>query len=113
VLGFDRPMESGKPPEEMRQTVMEALERHGQTLRKYCNTLVFGVAERALAEQAQEHVVGYLGWRKIQRNLENWERIGGANQQHVTEQMDETESAALQAIVQAYRYALSYVWRLQ
>lgn len=106
VLGFDRLVENGTLPNETRQAVMDVLERHGQTLRQHRNTLVFGVAEQALAEQAREHVTDYLSWRKIQRNPEDWDRIGGSQQQHVNEQLTDTESAMLQAIIQAYRFAL-------
>lgn len=106
VLGFDRLVENGTLPGETRQAVMDVLERHGQTLRQHRNTLVFGVAEQALAEQAREHVTDYLSWRKIQRNPEDWDRIGGSQQQHVNDQLTDTESAALQAIIQAYRVAL-------
>lgn len=47
-----------------------------------------------------------LSWRKIERNPEDWDRIGGSQQQLVNEQRTETESATLQAIIQAYRLAL-------
>jgi len=106
ALGLDRPSDNGKLPEETRQAVMDVLERHGQTLRQHRNTLVFGVAERTMVEHARGLAADYLSWRKIQLNPEDWDRIGGSQQQLVKEQMGETESAVLQALIQAYRFAL-------
>lgn len=106
VLGFDQPMEDGKPSEAAHQAAMGILERHGQVLRQHRNTLVFCAPDRETVRDARSLVVDYLSWRKIQKNATDWDRIGGTQQLLVKEQMDNTESAALQAIVRAYGWVL-------
>jgi hypothetical protein len=106
VLGFDQPMENGKPSEAAHQAAMGILERHGQVLRQHRNTVVFCVPDREGVRHAQGLVVDYLSWRKIQKNQTDWDRIGGTQQLLVKEQMESTESAALQAIIQAYGWVL-------
>ncbi len=105
VLGFDHPLEDGKFPDETRRTAMEILERHGQVLRQYRNTLIFCAPDKESAERARELAADYLSWRKIQTNPDDWDRIGG-QQELVKTQLSETEGATLQAITNAYNYAL-------
>jgi len=107
VLGFDHPLIEGRPPESTQQAMMEILERSGQTLRQYRNTLIFCAPDKELAQRARELAADYLSWRKIQYNAADWDRIGGAQQAMVKSQMNETESATVQAITSAYNHALS------
>jgi hypothetical protein len=106
VLGFDQPMDGGKPSEPAQQAALEVLERHGQVLRQHRNTLVFCVPDRESAREARGWAVEYLSWRKIQQNPADWDRIGGTQQFLVKEQLENTESAALQAIIRAYSWVL-------
>lgn len=105
VLGFEHPLVDGQPPEDTRQVMMKVLEYHGQVLRQHRNTLVFCAPDKALVARARELAADYLSWRKIQHNPADWDRIGG-QQALVKDQMNETEGAALQAITNAYNYAL-------
>jgi hypothetical protein len=106
VLGFDQPMEDGKPSEAAHRAALEILERHGQVLRQHRNTLVFCAPDREAVRDARGWAVDYLSWRKIQQNATDWDRIGATQQTLVKEQLENTESAALQAIIQAYSWAL-------
>jgi hypothetical protein len=106
VLGFDHAMEGGKPTEAAQQASMGLLERHGQVLRTHRNTLLFCAPDQEGVRQARAHAADYLSWRKVQTNQTDWDRIGGAQQAVVKTQMENTESATLQAIIQAYSFAL-------
>lgn len=106
VLGLDQPMEDGKPSEAAHQAALAILERHGQVLRQHRNTLMFCAPDREASHDARSLAVDYLSWRKIQTNATDWERIGGTQQLHVKEQMENTESATLQAIIRAYGWVL-------
>ena len=106
ILGLDQAMEKGKPTEAAQQAAMGLLERHGQSLRQHRNTLLFCAPDAGAARHAWELAGEYLSWRKVQTNQADWDRIGGAQQATVKEQMEANESAALQAIIQAYAWAL-------
>jgi len=106
VLGFDHPMDGKTISEEARQQAMEILERHNQVLRQHRNTLVFCVPDREAARKARDCVTDYLSWQKIQQNSTDWDRIGATQQAVVKEQIDDTKSAALQAITSAYSWVL-------
>lgn len=106
VLGFDHPMDGNELSEGARQTAMSILERHGSVLRQHRNTLAFCAPGREQVLAAREHAADYLGWRKIQLNTADWDRIGGAQQEVVKEQLSDTESATLKAVTQAYSIAL-------
>jgi len=106
VLGFDEPMENGKPSEAAHQAALQILERHLQVLRQHRNTLVFCAPDREAVHDARSLAVDYLSWRKIQQNAADWDRIGGTQQLLVKEQMENTEAAALQAIIRAYNWVL-------
>ncbi len=106
VLGFNHPMDGNELSEESRQTAMAILERHLSMLRQHRNTLVFCAPSREQVLAAREHAADYLGWRKIQLNAADWDRIGAVQQEVVKEQMSDTESATLKAVTQAYSSAL-------
>jgi len=106
VLGFDEPMENGKPSEAAHQAALQILERHLQVLRQHRNTLVFCAPDREAVLDARSLAVDYLSWRKIQQNAADWDRIGGTQQLLVKDQMENTEAAALQAIIRAYNWVL-------
>lgn len=106
VLGFDRTMEDGAPSEATFQTALGILDRHGQVLRQHRNTVIFCVAERDAARQSQEWAADFLSWRRIQTNPTDWDRIGSAQQALVKIQLEETESTSLQAMINAYSWAL-------
>jgi len=102
VLGFDHTIDGGQMSESAQQTSMGILERHGAVLRQRRNTLVFCAPSHDKAIEARAHAADFLGWRKIQTNPADWDRIGGAQQAVVKEQMENSESATLQAVTQAY-----------
>jgi hypothetical protein len=106
VMGFNHQMDGNELTEEARQTAMAILERHGSVLRQHRNTLVFCAPNREQVLAAREHAADYLGWRKIQLNAADWDRIGAVQQAVVKEQMEDTGSAALKAMAQAYSRAL-------
>ncbi|MBN2002245.1 MAG: ATP-binding protein [Anaerolineae bacterium] len=106
VLGFDHPMEGKKPSDEANEQAMGILEHHSQVLRQHRNTLVFCVPDREAARKARDCVADYLSWQKIQQNPADWDRIGATQQAVVKQQIDDTRSAALQAITSAYSWVL-------
>ena len=106
VLGFDHPMDGKKLSDEAREQTMEILEHHNQVLRQHRNTLVFCVPDREAARKARDCVADYLSWQKIAQNPTDWDRIGATQQTVVKQQMDDTKSAALQAITSAYSWVL-------
>jgi hypothetical protein len=106
VLGFDRPMDGKEVSEEAREQAMEILEHHNQVLRQHRNTLIFCVPDREAARKARDCVADYLSWQKIQQNPADWDRIGATQQTVVKEQIEVTKSAALQATISAYSWAL-------
>ncbi len=106
VLGLNHSMEDEQPGEKARETVLDMVERHGQVLRQYRNTLVFAVAASEEARLAQDCACEYLSWRKIQKNPSDWERIGGSQQAVVKDQLEETQGAAHKALISAYRFAV-------
>jgi len=107
VLGTDEPIEKdGELSETARLAVMGVLEKHGQVLRQHRNTLVFCLPDREAIHEARSWVVDYLSWRRIQQNATDWDRIGATQQALVKEQLEQTESAALQSITNAYSWAL-------
>lgn len=107
VLGFDQPMQREDLSEAALTTALNILDRHGQVLRQHRNTLVFCVPDADAVRHARELAADYLSWRKIQMTAADWDRIGGAQQALVKEQLEQTESATLQAIIRAYRWALT------
>jgi hypothetical protein len=107
VLGFDQPVESnGTLAPSTHQTVMDIMEHHGQRLRQHRNMLVFCAPDREALREARNITADYLGWRKIQRNATDWDRIGGAQQALVKDQLEDTASASQQAITRAYHWAI-------
>jgi hypothetical protein len=106
VLGFDQAVDDGEPLADTMEAALRTLERHGQTLRQHRNTIVFCAAGTEAMREGREWAADYLSWRKIQTNAADWDRIGGAQQTVVKEQMEETESATLKAITRAYSWAL-------
>lgn len=107
ILGFDKPIDkNGELPETTRLAVMDVLEKHGQVLREHRNTLVFCVPDREAIHTARSWAADYLSWRRIQQNATDWDRIGATQQALVKEQLEETKSAALQSITNAYGWAL-------
>jgi len=106
VLGFDQYMENEELSESAQETAIGIIERHGQVLRQQRNTLVFCVPDWETVLQAREFVTNYLSWRKIQTNATDWDRIGGAQQALVKDRLEDSQSAALQAIINSYRWAL-------
>jgi hypothetical protein len=106
ILGFEQSVDNEIPSETAYQMAMGILERHGQVLRQHRNTLVFCVPSRETALEARSWVADYLSWRKIQQNAADWDRIGGAQQALVKEQMENTESATQQSIIRAYSWVL-------
>jgi hypothetical protein len=106
VLGFEHPMDGEDIIEETHRHVMSIVEHHNQVLRQHRNTLVFCVPDREAAREACACVADYLSWQKIQRNPADWDRIGATQQAIVKQQIDDTKSAALQAITSAYRWVL-------
>lgn len=105
VLDFDYLMDGETPSEAARQAMLDIVERRGQVLRQYRNTLVFCLADGKAAHEAQEWACEYLSWRRIQKNPSDWDLIGGSQQALVKEQLDETQGAALKALIQAYSWA--------
>jgi len=99
-------MEADGPSEAARSYLLEVLSHHGQVLRQYRNTVAFCLADAAGARMAKELAGDYLSWRKIQRNPSDWDRIGGAQQALVKDQLEETESATLKALITAYAWAV-------
>jgi len=106
VLGFDHPLEGKKLSEEAREQAMEILEHHNQVLRQHRNTLIFCAPDREAVRKARDCVADYLSWQKIQLNPTDWDRIGATQQTVVKQQIDDTKSAALQAITNAYSWVL-------
>jgi hypothetical protein len=106
VLGFDHTMEDDQLSDAARQTAMAILERHGPILRQRKNTMIFCAPGSDKVNEAREVAADFLGWRKIQTNAADWDRIGGAQQAVVKEQMENSESATLKAVTQAYSWTL-------
>ena len=98
-------MEADGPSEAARKYLLDVLSHHGQVLRQYRNRVVFCLADAVAARTAEDLARDYLSWRKIQRNPSDWDRIGGAQQALVKEQLEETESATLKALIGAYAWA--------
>lgn len=106
VLGFDHTTDDDQLSESARQMAMGILERHGQVLRQRKNTMIFCAPSSDKVSEAREVAADFLGWRKIQTNAADWDRIGGAQQAVVKDQMEDSESATLKAVTQAYSWAL-------
>ena len=106
VLGFDHPMDGKEISDAAREQAMAILEYHHQRGREHPNTLIFCLPDRDAARKAHDHVADYLSWQKIQQNPNDWDRIGATQQEFVKEQIDDTKSAALQAITNAYSWVL-------
>jgi hypothetical protein len=106
VLGFHKPMDGKDISEEAREQAMQILEYHRQEMRTHRNTLVFCVPGREAAREAYACVADYISWQKIEQNPADWDRIGATQQKVVKQQIDETKSAALQAITSAYSWVL-------
>jgi hypothetical protein len=106
VLGFEHTISKGELTDVARQTAMDILEKHGQVLRQRRNTLVFCAPETGKVAEARAMATDFLGWRKIQTNAADWDRIGGAQQEVVKVQMDDTGSGTLRAVSEAYSWAL-------
>lgn len=106
VLGFGHTVVNGKLIDAAQQAAMGILERHGQVLRQHRNTLLFCAPDEAVVKHARTLAGEYLSWRKVQTNQSDWDRIGGAQQTIVKENLEATESAALQAMIHAYCWAL-------
>lgn len=109
VLGLDQAMQGDDPGEAAMASALGILDRHGQVLRQHRNTLVFCAPSAEATQQAREFAADYLSWRKIQLTAADWDRIGGAQQALVKEQLEETESATRQAVTRAYSWALTPV----
>lgn len=106
VLGFEHTLDTDLAADPARQMAMAILERHGQVLRQHKNTILFCAPDTEKVNEARELAADFLGWRKIQTNPDDWDRIGGAQQAVVKEQMENAESATLKAVTQAYSWAL-------
>jgi hypothetical protein len=106
VLGFDHTLTNGQLSDTAHQTVMAILKQHGQILRQHKNTMVFCTPNKKKVAEVRQVAADFLSWRKIQQNEADWDRIGGAQQAVVKEQMTETESAAKRGFAAAYDCAL-------
>ena len=96
----------GVPSEAAQRECRAILDRHGEVLRQNRNTLVFCVADDEAMLQARDAAADYLSWRRIQGNSSEWDRIGGAQQARVRENMETYSAATIKGIIGAYCWAL-------
>ena len=106
VLGFEHTTNGEELPATARQAILAIVERRGQEFRQFRNTLAFCLADAAAARTARQLAGEYLAWRKIQTDKDTWARVGGAQQQVVKENLDETEGATRKAIVGAFAWSV-------
>jgi len=105
VLGLDHVVQSDELDGHSREAMLNILQYHGQPFRNCRNTVVFCVADAPGARRARTLACDFLGWRKIQTTPSDWDRIGGAQQAIVSEQMEETQSGSYSALISAYKWA--------
>ncbi len=105
VMDFDHCVAGEELPPPVSQALLQILERRGQTFRQNLNTIVFALADLTLARTAREAVADYLAWQRIQRSTADWDRIGGAQQQLVKDNLESKGGTVRKALIDAYAWA--------
>ncbi len=105
VMGFDHSVSGNELPSPTRDALLQILEKRGQTFRQNQNTVLFALPDQDLARTAREAVGDYLAWQRIQKNTTDWDRIGGAQQLVVKENLETKGGAVRKALIDAYAWA--------
>ncbi len=106
VLDTQFTVTDGVPHDDTTRTCLNILQSRGDVLRQNRNTLLFCAADAQDIQQAREAAREYLSWSKIQGTSNEWERIGGFQQERVRTSMENASAATIKAIAGAYSWVL-------